>query len=193
MNPLFAQLYSDIVNHVINANLGIKFYDIWNDQLTFFENSLPFERPALFIEFTPMNASNRSNGSQFIDGTVRLHLVQDIYKDTYQSIYANGATGNHTESIAVMNEIYGKTQALQRIMQNKAFEDYMLLSFDRISIEPDLSFQNLIDTIQEYSFQLVDNDTYTGNTTPVQLTDIVVQPNTVPAPTPNEPIYSIQD
>ena len=51
----------------------IRTFDLWNEQISFLEQEEPFDAPAVFIEFRPVNWTG--GGTQTADVTLRLHIV----------------------------------------------------------------------------------------------------------------------
>lgn len=81
------QLYLDIKNHLkaITAADGeplFKHYDLWNQQVEFIEQETPFQCPAVFIEFSPIQWETMGNRMQCADLNVRLHIVTEWYAGT---------------------------------------------------------------------------------------------------------------
>ena len=53
----------------------IKSFDLWNEQVDFIEEEEPFDTPAIFIEFLPMEWKMLGGRVQQADVSVRLHVV----------------------------------------------------------------------------------------------------------------------
>jgi hypothetical protein len=175
-------MYLDAKSIIKAANLGIKYFDLFNDQLIYHENSLPFNRPAVLFEFTPLECTNRQDGSQELKGALRIHCIMDLLSETSEAV-GDGMTDTN-QTIAA--NLYDLPSAINKLIHGKSMAVYQLESFDRTGIEPDMSFQNLLDVVQEYDYVVIDNSTNENESkTAVILDDIDITPNTVPdAPTP---------
>lgn len=58
-----------------NGEQRIKSFDLWNEQVDFIEEEEPFDTPAVFIEFLPMEWKTLGGSIQQADASVRLHIV----------------------------------------------------------------------------------------------------------------------
>ncbi len=85
------QLYQDIILQLKLITTGtpevqvFKHFDIWNNQIQFIEQEPAFKRPAIFIEFLPIQWQQLSRGRKQADAVVRLHIVTDTKKRTADS------------------------------------------------------------------------------------------------------------
>lgn len=74
------QLYLDIKNKIKaikddNDLQLIKHFDIWNQQVDFLEAETPFQYPAVFIEFEPIQWQTLGNRMQQAELVVKIHIV----------------------------------------------------------------------------------------------------------------------
>lgn len=74
------QLYLGIIEQLKtlkdgNSTQCIKSFDLWNEQVDFIEEEEPFDVPAVFIEFLPMEWKMLGGRVQQADVSVRLHIV----------------------------------------------------------------------------------------------------------------------
>jgi hypothetical protein len=81
------QLYLDIKNQLktVKNEAGeqlFKHFDLWNRQVEFIEQETPFECPAIFVEFAPMNWRTLGNRVQECELTINLHIVTEWYAGT---------------------------------------------------------------------------------------------------------------
>ena len=54
-----------------------KHFDLWNQQVEFIEQETPFQCPAVFVEFLPLQWQTMGNRVQSADLTTRLHIVTE--------------------------------------------------------------------------------------------------------------------
>lgn len=60
------------------GNGAIKHIDLWNHNVEFIELEEPFERPAVFVEFAPIQWNAIQNGVEYrAEPIVNLHVVTD--------------------------------------------------------------------------------------------------------------------
>ncbi len=81
------QLYLDIKNKIKaikddNDLQLIKHFDIWNQQVDFLEAETPFEYPAVFIEFEPIQWQTQANRVQQAELLVKIHIVTRWFAQT---------------------------------------------------------------------------------------------------------------
>ena len=57
-------------------------FDLWNRQVEFVEQETPFQTPAVFVEFAPLQWRQMLRQVQDADLTVRLHIVTPWYANT---------------------------------------------------------------------------------------------------------------
>lgn len=55
----------------------IRHIDLWNNQLQYAEEEQPFDTPAAFIEFQPIEWRNQLHGVRDADVSIVLHIVTD--------------------------------------------------------------------------------------------------------------------
>jgi hypothetical protein len=81
------QLYLDVksrLQEILGAD-GMplfRHFDLWNRQVEFMEQETPFNCPAVFVEFSPMEWRTLGNRVQATEATVRLHIVTEWYAGT---------------------------------------------------------------------------------------------------------------
>jgi hypothetical protein len=81
------QLYLDIKSRLqsVTDEAGaplFRHFDLWNRQVEFLEVETPFQRPAVFVEFDPMQWRTLGNRVQECTLTVRLHIVTEYSFET---------------------------------------------------------------------------------------------------------------
>lgn len=60
----------------VNDDLAaIRHFDLWNQQLDWLDEEQPFNTPALFIEFLPINWRHQGQGVRDASVTLNLHVV----------------------------------------------------------------------------------------------------------------------
>lgn len=74
------QLYNDIKERLkavkySNGAQVFNHFDLWNQNVQFIEEETPFQFPAVFIEFEPINWETIGNSTQMAALTFKLHVV----------------------------------------------------------------------------------------------------------------------
>lgn len=68
-----AQYYAALKTKILTLS-GVKYVALWNEQFNNEKNNIEFNYPAVFIEFTNIDAKQLLKNVQLVDFTVRLHL-----------------------------------------------------------------------------------------------------------------------
>ena len=81
------QLYLDLQTDLseIKNNEGksiFEHFDLWNQNVDFLEQDTPFARPAVFVEFMPIQWKTIGNKVQEASLIIKLHIVTDWYEGT---------------------------------------------------------------------------------------------------------------
>ena len=58
-----------------NAKSAIKHFDVWNNQVRYIGDELPFALPAIFLQFQPITWEQRSKGVRAADVSLTLHII----------------------------------------------------------------------------------------------------------------------
>jgi hypothetical protein len=75
------ELYEKLVE-VLKKNVPeVKHIDLWNRNVEFIDEEMPWERPAVFVEFGPIEWTPLTMRSLRGTGKVRIHLVVDWTDD----------------------------------------------------------------------------------------------------------------
>ncbi len=70
-------IYKAIAEKLRNANTGVKYISLWNQNTEYLSKQKAFRMPAVFIEFEPIGWSQLSRGARSADIRVRLHIVTE--------------------------------------------------------------------------------------------------------------------
>jgi len=85
---MLAQLYlayEQKLKSIIDAKTGEPFFrhfDLWNQNVEFIEQETPFETPAVFFEFMPIQWRTMGQQVQDADLTIKLHIVTQWHGQT---------------------------------------------------------------------------------------------------------------
>lgn len=74
---MIKEIYEAVVEQLEGIDGGvIKHIDWWNQNVAFIEQDAPWERPAVFVEFLPIEWERLKDGYRG-KGGIRLHIVTD--------------------------------------------------------------------------------------------------------------------
>lgn len=127
-------LYEDLCE-VLSMIEEVKHIDLWNHNVEFLEQEDVWERPAVFIEFTPIRwESIVENGAVFKgEGMIRLHIVTDW-------------KGN-----AAKLDVFSLCESIHNAMQGLTGEKYGAVQLSESHTNH--NHEDLVESIEVYSFQ----------------------------------------
>jgi hypothetical protein len=83
----WSELYKEIAEK-ITANLpGIRWIDLWHEQVSYLTEELPFPTPAVFIDFNTREANDTGLLVQELLVQVDLRLFYETFSDSYDGSY----------------------------------------------------------------------------------------------------------
>jgi len=68
-------IYQSIEEKLQSEMPEIKHFDLWHNQLEYIEGEIPFELPAVLVEFRPVKWRHQSNGVRDADIEIALHVL----------------------------------------------------------------------------------------------------------------------
>lgn len=141
-------LFLSVGNRIKEKCPNIKHIDLYNGQYTpNMELQIkPFAKPAVFIEFGTTQWSDQVSGELEGMGLLRIHVVMEVYKDTYKIFEKDSNTQAATLAhYEIPVEVH---QALQDFLPDGSLGDLTL-----INTIPDHDYDNIIVEVREYSFK----------------------------------------
>lgn len=130
---------------------NLKFVQLWNNQtedLRSAENpSYSFELPAVFVEFVPpTDIQQLGDGAQIYDPLiVRLHIVHEFLNNISDT---NGMMEQDLDILELKESVFA---TMQRFTPN------MAVAFVRVSETMDYNHNNVVEFIQDYKTNLIDD------------------------------------
>jgi len=123
----------------------IKHFDIWNNNLQIIEEEIPFNRPAIFLQFQPITWEARSKGIRGADVNVTLHVITDNRAPSAKEL-------NH--EIKAL-EFFDLLDAINYNLYNLKGDFFRYLTSTGSATDHD--HDDLIDSLETYSVQVTDN------------------------------------
>jgi len=139
------------IRNQLLTNTQLNFVQLWNNQLQDLKgkenNSYSFPLPACFIEFVaPSEVLQLGAGVQMFDPLiVRLHIVHEFLNNI------DDANGMLEQDLAILD----LKQSVYSTMQ--VFEPQYAVMFVRVSETIDYDHNNVVEFIQDYKTNLIDN------------------------------------
>lgn len=133
------EMYKLLVNELMKIE-EIKHVDLWNHNVEFIEEEMPWARPAVFIEFAPILYTPIVHGVEYRinDLTVRLHVVTD-----WNGAYSNGEAFNE-EALEVFDLCEKINKQLLTVKSN------IFKELERVESLTNHNHEDIIDNIEEY-------------------------------------------
>ena len=98
----FKQLYLELANKVADIE-GIKWVDLWHNQINFLEDEHQFPAPAVFLSFRSLAIDDLAENIQEVNLQIEVYLFYETFADTYKgSINQDSAL----EFIELMEQIH---------------------------------------------------------------------------------------
>lgn len=121
------------------GNGTIKYIDLWNHNVEFIEQEENWDRPAVFVEFCPIQWQAIQNGVEYrAEPTVNLHVVTD-----WQGSSASDSAFRE-ESL----EVFDLLDEIHRALSCMAGETFM--AFDLVGSRTNHNHDALIENIESY-------------------------------------------
>ena len=120
------------------CNRAIKHIDLWNHNVEFIEQESAWDRPAVFIEFEPIQWITIVPGIEYrAEGRVRLHIVTDW----------STAVEDGTDGAGKFFELPDKIHDVLAGLEGKCFRDFTLAE----SLT-NHNHEDIVESIEVYSF-----------------------------------------
>lgn len=131
-----------------------KHFDLWNQQVEFIEQETPFQTPAVFVEFLPLQWRTLGNRVQDADLTTRLHIVTE-----WHSLTADYTPDEEQElALAYLDIVDSVVAALQ------GFSAPNTNTWMRTKTIPNHNHERFVDSVEEYICKVTDNSANTPMT-----------------------------
>lgn len=127
-----------------NGEQTFKHLDLWNEQVVFLEQEEPFDLPAVFIEFLPIQWQTANDGAQTSVAQFRLHVI------TSSKGSARDGSAYQAESLELFDLIESVNHALFKL-SGDGFR-----ATQRIRSDTNHNHEELIESMETYQVSAVD-------------------------------------
>lgn len=100
----FQNLYKEIAETITEKIEGVRWVDLWHNQVSFLEEEHPFPTPSIFLNFRSINTQDLGEKQQEVDLQVDFYLFYETFSDTFRGSF-NQQTA--LEFLGLMDEIHG--------------------------------------------------------------------------------------
>ena len=121
------------------GNGAIKHIDLWNHNVEFIELEEPFERPAVFVEFAPIQWNAIQNGVEYrAEPIVNLHVVTDWV----------GSAAADSEFREKSLEVFNLLEDIHQTLTCMEGETFM--AFDLVQSQTNHNHEDILENIESY-------------------------------------------
>ena len=121
------------------GNGAIKYIDLWNHNVEFIELEEPFERPAVFVEFAPIQWNAIQNGVEYrAEPIVNLHVVTDWV----------GSAAADSEFREKSLEVFDLLEDIHQTLTCMEGETFM--AFDLVQSQTNHNHEDILENIESY-------------------------------------------
>lgn len=100
----FKDLYTELCD-ILSAKVpGIKWMDLWHNQVNFLADEHPFSTPAVFFAFRINNTNEVGEKVQHVGMQVMIYLYYETFADTYKDSWNQQSA---LDFLDMLNSIYG--------------------------------------------------------------------------------------
>jgi hypothetical protein len=100
----FTDLYIELGEMAASIE-GVKWVDLWNEQVNFLEDEFPFQTPAVFFQFTLLTAEDAGELVQKVEWQVDVKLFYETFADTSRGSFNRDTA---VAFIKYLNALYTK-------------------------------------------------------------------------------------
>ena len=143
-----------------NNNQYFKSFDLWNQNVEFMEEDEPFDRPAVFIEFDPINWQALGGKNQEAVATVRLHIVTDWHANTADNVAAEF----RTLALAYLDAPSYVLKAMQGLVIQPTATMRCSNTWTRTQSIVNHNHERYVDSVEVYTTHIFDDSAANRNT-----------------------------
>ena len=143
-----------------NNNQYFKSFDLWNQNVEFMEEDEPFDRPAVFIEFDPINWQALGGKNQEAVATVRLHIVTDWHANTADNV----ASEYRTQALAYLDAPSYVLKAMQGLVIQPTAAMRCSNTWTRTQSIVNHNHERYVDSVEVYTTHIFDDSAANRNT-----------------------------
>lgn len=135
---IISEIYAAVSKALI-ATGSVKYVDLWNHNVEFIEQETDWERPAVFIEFQPIEWKATQAGVRYVtESSLQLHIVTDWSGGT-SSVDAE----QHLEVLDLLDTIHSSL----RLLEGAHFTELQLGS-----TVMNHNHEDIVETIERYDY-----------------------------------------
>lgn len=126
--------------------LGIKHVDLWNNNVEFLEQEVAWDRPAVFVEFAPINWEPHQRGVSYrAEPLVKLHIVTDWVESLDTQSGESPLTDCDADSSVDLLELSEAIHGVIGCMDGEKFS-----RFDLVQTATNHNHEDIVESIDTY-------------------------------------------
>lgn len=129
----------EAVSKALTGTGKVKYVDLWNHNVEFIEQEADWERPAVFVEFQPIEWKATVPGVRYVtESSVQLHIVTD-----WQGGTSSADEEQHLEVLDLLDDIHNAL----RLVDCDHFAEFHLGS-----TAMNHNHEDIVETIERYDY-----------------------------------------
>lgn len=137
---MIKEIYSKVSEKLLSTG-KVKYVDLWNHNVEFIDQETEWPRPAVFIEFSPIEWKAQVPGVRYVtEASLNLHIVTDWSGGT------SSLDDNRDENLAVLDLLDDIHGAL-RLVEGDKFKDLQLSGTSM-----NHNHEEFVETIETYDY-----------------------------------------
>lgn len=121
---MLKSLYNELAG-ILSAVEGVRWVDLWHEQVGFLAEEHPFPAPALFLGFQSLGMESYPGGVQVIPTQVDVYVFHETFADSY------AGSANQTNALAFM-EMVDAVQAALHGRDGQHFKTLERIAYQRM-------------------------------------------------------------
>lgn len=97
-------LYTEIATKLQTEVPGIKWIDLWHNQINFLEEEHPFPAPSLFLSFRALSANDRGKNIQDLNTQVDVYVFFETFADTFMGSFNQNSALEFLDATSLVNK-----------------------------------------------------------------------------------------
>lgn len=129
----------EAVSKALIATGKVKYVDLWNHNVEFIEQEADWERPAVFVEFQPIDWNPTVPGVRYVaEASLQLHIVTE-----WQGGTSSVDDEQHLEVLDLLDDIHSAL----RLLEGEHFAQFQLGS-----TAMNHNHEDIVETIERYDY-----------------------------------------
>lgn len=161
------KLYLKLIEWLTSSGI-VKHVDLWNENVQYIEEEQPWECPAVFVEFLPIQWQSLPHGVQEATINFRLHIITRVVEPTSAENIILPAEGEPAADNQYLNgglEYLDLLEQINALIHCQNSPALGINTITRIQSVTNHNHEEMLESIEDYSVHVVDDSAYNGGET----------------------------